>query len=156
MRTCPCYNHHLTSNKHRGHCVSNLDWLLNTLFTLKSKKPPKTVTSDFYSQTASNAENDSMSWCRGWAIFDVFGTLCIHYDVIKWKYFRVTGHLCGEFTSHRWISGWVHNREAGDFRRHRAHYDVIVMSQVIRTKFVCCCVLSWLMLRRGSVKKGLL
>ena len=27
------------------------------------------------------------------------------------------------------INGWVNNREAGDLRCHRAHYDVIVMSQ---------------------------
>ena len=27
------------------------------------------------------------------------------------------------------INAWVNNREAGDLRRHRAHYDVIVMSQ---------------------------
>ena len=30
-----------------------------------------------------------------------------------------------------WINGWVNNREAGDLRRKRAHYDVIVMQQVI-------------------------
>ena len=27
-----------------------------------------------------------------------------------------------------WITDWVNNREAGDLRRHRAHHDVIVMS----------------------------
>ena len=27
-----------------------------------------------------------------------------------------------------WINDWANNREAGDLRRHRAHYDVIVMS----------------------------
>ena len=63
--------------------------------------------------------------------------------------FRVTGHLCGEFTGPRWIprtkasdakllcflwsapwiKGWVNNCEAGDLRRHRAHYDVIIMSE---------------------------
>ena len=65
--------------------------------------------------------------------------------------FRVTGPLCGEFTGHRWIpltkasdaelwcflwsvpwiNGWVSNREADDLRRHLAHYDVIVMVQVM-------------------------
>ena len=27
-----------------------------------------------------------------------------------------------------WINAWVNNRKAGDLRRHRAHYDVIVMT----------------------------
>ena len=63
--------------------------------------------------------------------------------------FRVTGHLCGEFTGQRWtppkasdrslmfsficvwINSWVNNREAGDLRRFRAHYDVIIMSDLI-------------------------
>ena len=31
-----------------------------------------------------------------------------------------------------WIIGWVNNRDAGDLRRHRAHYDVIVMPNIIR------------------------
>ena len=30
-----------------------------------------------------------------------------------------------------WINGWVDNREAGDSRRHRAHYDVIEISQAL-------------------------
>ena len=54
--------------------------------------------------------------------------------------FHVTGPLCGEFLSQRpvtrrfdfficaWINDWVNNREAGDLRCHRAHYDVIVMT----------------------------
>ena len=66
--------------------------------------------------------------------------------------FSVTSLLCGEFTGHRWIpstkagdaelwcflwsapwiNGWVNNREAGDLRRHRAHYDAIVMRNVIK------------------------
>ena len=29
------------------------------------------------------------------------------------------------------INGWVNNREAGDLRRHRAHYDVIVMKEIL-------------------------
>ena len=67
--------------------------------------------------------------------------------------FRVTGPLCGEVTSHGWIpctkasganfdvffdlrlingwvNGWVNNREAGDLRRHRAHYGVIVVTNM--------------------------
>ena len=63
--------------------------------------------------------------------------------------FHVIGPLCGEFTGHRWmpptkasdaelwcflwsapwINGSVNNREAGDLKRHRAHYDVIVMTE---------------------------
>ena len=59
--------------------------------------------------------------------------------------------LCVEFTGHMWIpltktsdaelwyflwsapwrNDWVNNREAGDWRRHLAHYDVIVMTDVI-------------------------
>ena len=31
-----------------------------------------------------------------------------------------------------WINEWVNNREAGDLRRHRAHYDVIVMTAIVR------------------------
>ena len=27
-----------------------------------------------------------------------------------------------------WMEDWVNNREAGDLGRHRAHYDVIIMS----------------------------
>ena len=69
--------------------------------------------------------------------------------------FRVTGPLCGELTGHRWIpltkasdvelwcflwsapgiNGWVNNREAGDLKRHRAHYDVIVVSQELCIRF---------------------
>ena len=30
-----------------------------------------------------------------------------------------------------WITGWVNNGEAGDLRHHRAHYDVIVMSDYV-------------------------
>ena len=55
----------------------------------------------------------------------------------------VTGHLCGNSPApHKgqwrgvlmfslictWITDWVNNRDAGDLRRHRAHHDVIVMS----------------------------
>ena len=30
-----------------------------------------------------------------------------------------------------WINRWVNNREAGDLRRYRAHYDVIVMENLL-------------------------
>ena len=36
-----------------------------------------------------------------------------------------------------WINSWINNREAGDLRRYHAHYDVIVMSPVMRTTFAC-------------------
>ena len=32
------------------------------------------------------------------------------------------------------INGWVNNREAGDLRSHRAHYDVIVMSDCLPSR----------------------
>ena len=73
-----------------------------------------------------------------------------HDDVIKWKHFprywpfvrgipRSSGNSprkgqwCGALMFSlicAWINGWVNNYEAGDFRRHRAHYDVIVMSDL--------------------------
>ena len=34
-----------------------------------------------------------------------------------------------------WINVWANNREVGDLRRHRAHYDVIVMAQIIRGSY---------------------
>ena len=34
------------------------------------------------------------------------------------------------------INDWVNNCEAGDLRRYRAHYDVVVMCQVIPEEFV--------------------
>ena len=76
---------------------------------------------------------------------------CSSHDyVIKWKYFPrywpfVRGiHWSPVNSPHKgqWrgalmfslicarINGWVNNGEAGDLRRHRAHYDVIVMSNV--------------------------
>ena len=46
--------------------------------------------------------------------------------------------ITGEFPAQRpvmfsltWINGWVNNREAGDLGRHRAHYDVIVMDNIV-------------------------
>ena len=53
--------------------------------------------------------------------------------------------VTGEFPSQRpvtqsfdfficaWINGWVNNREAGDLRRNRAHYDVVVMVNLLFT-----------------------
>ena len=41
-----------------------------------------------------------------------------------------------------WINGWVNNREAGDLRRHRAHYDVIVMSDTQVTQQPCYYIMS--------------
>ena len=75
-------------------------------------------------------------------------TECNYDDVIKWKQFPrywlfVRGiHRSPVNSQHKgqwrgalifslicaWINGWVNNREAGDLRRHRAHYDVIVMT----------------------------
>ena len=72
-----------------------------------------------------------------------------HDDVIKLKLFRCYWpfvreiHLPPVNSPHKgqwrralifslicaWINGWVNNREAGDLRRHRAHYDVIVMTE---------------------------
>ena len=73
-----------------------------------------------------------------------------HDDVIKWKHFPrywpfVRGiHRSPVNSPHKgqWrgvlmfslicarISGWANSREAGDLRRHRAHYDVIVMTEM--------------------------
>ena len=36
-----------------------------------------------------------------------------------------------------WINGWVNNRESGDLRRHRAHYDVIVMGNMVYKIYTC-------------------
>ena len=56
--------------------------------------------------------------------------------------------VTGEFPSQRpgrgalmfslicaWINVWINNREAGDLRRNRAHYDVIVMIILVRTRW---------------------
>ena len=72
-----------------------------------------------------------------------------HDDVIKWKHFPrywpfVRGiHRSPVNSPHKgqwrgalmislicvWTNGWVNNHEAGDLRSHRAHYDVIVMTE---------------------------
>ena len=75
-----------------------------------------------------------------------------HDDVIKWNLFPRYWPFVREFTDHRlknsphkgqcrealmfsficaWINGWVTNRGAGDLRRHLAHYDVIVMYNMV-------------------------
>ena len=73
-----------------------------------------------------------------------------HDDVIKWKHFPrywpfVRGiHRSPVTSPHKgqWrgtlmfslicacINGWINNRKAGDLKRHRAHYDVIVMTEI--------------------------
>ena len=80
----------------------------------------------------------------------------IHDDVIKWKHFprywpfvwRI--HLSSVNSPHKgqwrgawafslmcaWINGWVNSRMAGDLRRHRAHYDVIVMTQDVKASLL--------------------
>ena len=79
-------------------------------------------------------------------------THCVmHDDVIKWKHVPRYWLLCGEFAGPRWIpltkasdahlwcfsliwiNAGVNDRKAGDLRRHRAHYDIIVMDDVIIT-----------------------
>ena len=98
----------------------------------------------------------------------LFGIYCLvvsllmpHGDVIKWKHFpRYWPFVRGIHRSpmnsqhkHQWrralvfslicarINGWVNNREAGDLRRHRAHYDVIVMSQTVFSKQLKCAII---------------
>ena len=85
----------------------------------------------------------------------VFG--CIHDDVIKWKHFPRhwpiergihwspvnsphKGQWRGAFMFSligAWIKCLVNNGEAGDLRRHRAHYDVIVMVNLMMLN-TCC------------------
>ena len=78
-------------------------------------------------------------------VFQCTVTNLVHDDVIKWEHFlRYWPFLRGIHRSHKdqWrgvlmfslICGWVNNREAGDLIRHRAHYDVIVMRGIVRTK----------------------
>ena len=66
-----------------------------------------------------------------------------HDDVIKWKHYPrycpfVRGIHKGQWRGAfmfslicPWINRWVNNREAGDLRRYRAHYDVIVMNELM-------------------------
>ena len=75
----------------------------------------------------------------------------LHNDVIKWKHFpRYWPFVRGIHRSpvnfphkRQWhgalmfslifacINGWVNNRKAGDLRRYSAHYDVIVMVELM-------------------------
>ena len=84
-----------------------------------------------------------------------------HDDVIKWKHFPrywpfVRGiHRSPVNSPHKgqWrgalmftlicarINDSVNNREAGDLRRHRAHYDVIVITNKVRAGFSKICFL---------------
>ena len=77
--------------------------------------------------------------------------MLLHDDVIKWKRFPRNwpfvrgihrspvnsphkGQWRGAFTFSLicvWITGWVNNCDAGDLRRYHAHYDVIVMENVV-------------------------
>ena len=75
-----------------------------------------------------------------------FRFLTSHDDVMKWKHFPrhwpfVQGiHRSPVNSPHKsqwrgaliciWINDWVNNRAAVDLRRYRAHYDVIVMTQL--------------------------
>ena len=74
-----------------------------------------------------------------------------HDDVIKWKHFPrnwplVRGiHRSPVNSPHKgqwrgalmfslicaWIKGWVNDGEVGDLRLYRAHYDVIVMNNIL-------------------------
>ena len=78
----------------------------------------------------------------------------VHDDVIKWKHFPrywpiVRGIPRSPVNSlhksqgrgtlmfsliYAWINGWVNNHEACDLRRHGAHYDVIIVMCVYRTR----------------------
>ena len=66
-----------------------------------------------------------------------------HDEVIKWKHLPrywpfvrgihrspVNSPHKGQWRGAR-INGWVNTGEAGDLRRHRAHHDVIVMSNLL-------------------------
>ena len=87
-----------------------------------------------------------------WKMYAKVMISMIHYDVIKWKlisryrlFVRVIhrspvnspqkGQWCGALMFsliYAWIKCCVNNLEAGDSRRHRAHYDVIVMTDRAR------------------------
>ena len=75
-----------------------------------------------------------------------------HDDVIKWKHFPcywsfvrgirrspVNSPHKGQWRGtlmfsliYAWTNSWANNRDAGDLRRHRAHYDVTVMTSLVR------------------------
>ena len=81
--------------------------------------------------------------------------------------FRVTGLLCGELTDsphkgqwrralmfsliYAWIHGSANNRKASDLRRNRAHYDVIVMWNIMHTvNTLLCFAVDWYRFGRTS------
>ena len=96
------------------------------------------------------SESNALSEIDGDVVKFVFTE---HDDVIQWRYFPrywpfVRGiHRSPVNSPHKgqwrralmsslicvWINGCVNNREAGDLRRHRAHYDVIVIFDVLKT-----------------------
>ena len=47
-----------------------------------------------------------------------------------------------------WINAWVNNREAGDLRHHRTHYDVIAMTDCIRSQQLILFQQDWFCLNR--------
>ena len=85
----------------------------------------------------------------------ILGSLLSYDDVIKWKHFsHYWPFVCGIHRSpvnstHKgqwrgalmfswiciWINGWVNNGEAGDLRCHHAHYDVILLNNILS---YCC------------------
>ena len=56
----------------------------------------------------------------------------------QWRWALMFSLIC------TWINDWVNNREAGDLRRHRGHYDVNVMSLMIK----CITRYQWLDVKR--------
>ena len=63
--------------------------------------------------------------------FSALRALCAENSPVKSPH---KGQWCGALMFClicAWIHSWVNHRAAGDLRRHRAHYDVIVMLQVI-------------------------
>ena len=91
-------------------------------------------------------------WCAILYMPDHFYS---HDDVIEWKHFLcywpfVRGIHRSPVNSPNigqrrgalmfslicvWINGWVNNGEAGDLRRNRAHYDVIVMKNILAMSY---------------------
>ena len=80
---------------------------------------------------ASNFHDDIMKWkhfLRYWPF--VWG---IHWSPVnsphkgQWRGGLMFSLICV------WIDGWVNSHEAGDLRRHHAHYDVIIMPELMLT-----------------------
>ena len=110
--------------------------------------------------------------------WNAFGVKCFshyHDDVIKWKHFPrywpfVRGIHRGPVNSpHKgqwrgalmfsficvWINGWVNNRKAGDLRRYRAHYDVIVMINVMHLHQIATLLLTSIFLLHFPEFRGI-